>query len=249
MPTVTFPEAMSRVLRGDAARPLVTFYDDASGERTELSVATYANWVAKTAGLAQDELGVEHGALALLDLPTHWLGAVWLGAAWTMGLCVTDDRAAADRADLIVCGPDRWQEYTARALDVPVVALSLRPMGGRFTQPLPAAVTDYGAVVLAQPDVFVADAPPDGADLAWRDAVGTLSQADLLRDRTDETTAEAGGRLLTDVNPCSRSGLSTLLTPLAGHGSTIWVAHPDPATWSAKYDAERATRQVLAVSG
>ena len=38
------------------ARPLVTFYDDATGERVELSVATYANWVAKTAGLAQDEL-------------------------------------------------------------------------------------------------------------------------------------------------------------------------------------------------
>ena len=45
------------------ARPLVTFYDDATGERVELSVATYANWVAKTAGLAQDELDVERGGL------------------------------------------------------------------------------------------------------------------------------------------------------------------------------------------
>ena len=79
----------------------MTFYDDATGERIELSVATYANWVAKTAGLAQDELDAERGGLVLVDLPTHWLGAVWLGAAWSLGLTVTDDPALADEADLV----------------------------------------------------------------------------------------------------------------------------------------------------
>ncbi len=88
-------------------RPLVTFYDDATGERVELSVTTYANWVAKTAALVQDELDLERGAEVLLDLPTHWLGAVWLGAAWSLGLVVTDDPARADEVDLVVCGPGR----------------------------------------------------------------------------------------------------------------------------------------------
>src|SRR6476619_5240625 len=107
MPTPeTFPAALTASLRGDPGRPLVTFYDDATGERVELSVTTYANWVAKTAGLVQDELDVERGGLVLADLPTHWLGAVWLGAAWTAGLVVTDDPALADEADLVVCGPD-----------------------------------------------------------------------------------------------------------------------------------------------
>ena len=54
----TFPAALAATLRTDPGRPLVTFYDDATGERVELSVATYANWVAKTAGLVQDELDV-----------------------------------------------------------------------------------------------------------------------------------------------------------------------------------------------
>ena len=67
----------------------MTFYDDRTGERVELSVATYANWVAKTASLLQDELGLEHGDRLLLDLPPHWLGPVWLGAAWSLGLVVT----------------------------------------------------------------------------------------------------------------------------------------------------------------
>src|SRR5688572_3007266 len=35
----------------DPTRPLLTWYDDATGERTELSGATLDNWVAKTANL------------------------------------------------------------------------------------------------------------------------------------------------------------------------------------------------------
>ena len=77
--------ALEHQLRLDGSRPLVTFYDDATGERVELSVVTYANWVAKTAGLLEDELMIERGCTALLDLPTHWLGPVWLGALWSLG--------------------------------------------------------------------------------------------------------------------------------------------------------------------
>ncbi len=45
----TFSDVLTRQLRADSGRPLVTFYDDATGERVELSVTTYANWVAKAA--------------------------------------------------------------------------------------------------------------------------------------------------------------------------------------------------------
>jgi uncharacterized protein (TIGR03089 family) len=46
-----FAAVLADLLRRDPGRPLVTFYDDATGERVELSVATYANWVAKTSSL------------------------------------------------------------------------------------------------------------------------------------------------------------------------------------------------------
>ena len=39
---------LADALRADPGRPLITFYDDATGERVELSVATFGNWVAKT---------------------------------------------------------------------------------------------------------------------------------------------------------------------------------------------------------
>jgi uncharacterized protein (TIGR03089 family) len=43
-------------LRRDRSRPLITYYDDETGERVELSVATFDNWVAKTVGLLRDGL-------------------------------------------------------------------------------------------------------------------------------------------------------------------------------------------------
>jgi uncharacterized protein (TIGR03089 family) len=54
----TGPAALLATARDrDPARPLVTHYDDATGERVELSATTLENWVSKTANLLQDELG------------------------------------------------------------------------------------------------------------------------------------------------------------------------------------------------
>lgn len=239
--TSTFSAQLAAALQSAPARPFVTFYDDRTGERVELSVTTYANWVAKTAGLVQDELDLERGGLVLVDLPTHWLGAVWLGAAWSGGQVVTTDRGLADEADLVVCGPEGVEEYADRADAVPVVALSLRPLGARFSEPLPTGVVDYGAVVLAQPDVFMPLDPPTAQDAAWRSGAATTSQAELLAAAAAAPLVEEGGRLLTDVNPCTRRGVATLLSPLLASGGAVWVANPDEGRWQARYDEERAT--------
>ena len=42
------PEVLASAV---STQPLVTFYDDATGERTELSGITVGNWVAKTGNL------------------------------------------------------------------------------------------------------------------------------------------------------------------------------------------------------
>jgi uncharacterized protein (TIGR03089 family) len=248
MPASTFPTVLAAQLRTDPARPFVTFYDDATGERVELSVTTYANWVAKTAGLLQDELDLERGGLALVDLPTHWLGAVWLGAAWSLGLRVTDDGSRVDDADLVVCGPDGVDAYAGRAATVPVVALSLRPMAARFAEALPTGVVDYSAVVLGQPDAFTALDPPAPDDVAWAGA-SSVTQAQLLDSAGGLPGLEPGGRLLTDVNPCTAEGLPTLVGPLLAGGGTVWVRHPEPTGWEHRHGAERATVTLRAQPG
>jgi uncharacterized protein (TIGR03089 family) len=243
----TFPELLAGQLRRDGSRPLVTFYDDASGERVELSVTTFANWVAKTSGVIQDELGLERGDTVLLDLPAHWLAPVWLGACWSTGLVVTtglsDDPStdlAADAA-LVVCGPDRLDQHAATGR--PVVALSLMPMGRRFTEPVPDGVVDFGVVVWGQPDAFVAHDPPEPTDAAWRGPGGASprSQAEVVAAAAAQPWSALGTRLLTDLPPVSEAGLDAFLGPLLGGGGTVWVRHPDPAGWQRRAESEQAT--------
>lgn len=244
MSSDTFADALTAQLRADAARPLVTFYDDATGERIELSVATYANWVAKTCGLVQDELDIERGGTVLLDLPTHWLAAVWLGAAWSLGLTVTTDPGADP--ELVVCGPDTTDRYADRADQRPVVAVSLLPLGGRFTEPLPPGVTDYGAVVLGQPDSFLPLDPPQGGDTAWSGPDGTRTQRELRAEADIGTATGPGARLLTDLAPSTLDGALALLSAVVHGGSLVLVRNPDESRWQRRYDDERATGQLRA---
>jgi uncharacterized protein (TIGR03089 family) len=241
----TFPAALAAALREDPARPLVTFYDDATGERVELSVTTYANWVAKTASLVQDELDLERGDVVLLDLPTHWLGPVWLGALWSAGQVATTDPAAAGAAALVVTGPDRLDHHSdahSRG-DALVVGLSLRPLGAPFDRPLPPGALDYGAVVLAQPDSFLPLEAPGPDAPAWLDPAGVTSHSALLAAADGAPLVEQGGRLLTDQNPCHRDGPATLLGPLLRRGGTVWVRRPDPAVWERRRAEERITAE------
>jgi acyl-CoA synthetase (AMP-forming)/AMP-acid ligase II len=78
-------------LRRDGARPFLTWYDDATGDRVELSVATIANWAAKTANLLVDEYGVEAGDPVSLSPANHWLTTVAALGAWSAGACVVLD--------------------------------------------------------------------------------------------------------------------------------------------------------------
>jgi uncharacterized protein (TIGR03089 family) len=231
----TFSAVLEGLLRADASRPLVTFYDHASGERTELSVTTYANWVAKTAGLLAEEHDLTRGQVVRIDLPTHWLGPVFLGAAWTVGLAVT----GGDDADAYVCGPGSLARWAQRSdeQDAVVLASALQPLGTRFTDPLPPGVHDYGVEVWSQPDAWVAFDPPEPDDLA----VGDITQEELWAAAAAGDVLADGGRVLTEENPASPSGLPSFTEPLVRGGSLVLVAHADPGRLDATYAAERAT--------
>jgi uncharacterized protein (TIGR03089 family) len=234
----TFSQLLAERLRRDPGSPLVTFYDDASGERVELSVTTYANWVAKAASLLVEEHDLERGDTLRVDLPAHWLGPVFLGAAWSAGLVVTD----ADDPDAVVCGPDTLADWAPQASDLPVLACSLRPMGVRFAEPLPAGVHDVGVDVWSQPDSFIPwdPATDDDAALAWADDT-TLTQAGLWEAAAAGSHLTDGGRLLSEANPASPPGIASFAEPLARSGSLVLVVHAGPERLETTYAAERAT--------
>jgi uncharacterized protein (TIGR03089 family) len=234
---VTFADVLTLRLRREPSQPLVTWYDERTGERIELSVTTYANWVAKTASLLVDEHGLERGATLRVDLPSHWLGTVFLGGAWSAGLVVT----FSGRGDAVVCGPGTVAQWADRSVDVPVLACSLLPMGARFTDPLPTGVHDVGTQIWSQPDSFVALDPPQPDDPALVLEERPLSHRSLWEAAAVGSLIADGGRLLTEANPASPPGLATFVEPLARGGSVVLVCHAGPARLDAIAAAELAT--------
>ncbi|WP_231123618.1 TIGR03089 family protein [Nocardioides sambongensis] len=223
--TTTFAEVLGARLRHEPGRPLVTFYDDATGERVELSVTTYANWVAKASSLLVDELGLEKGEGLHVDLPPHWLTTVFLGAAWNAGLVVTD---AADAA-AVVCGPATLPEHAGGAGERFVLACSLLPLGVRFAEGVPDGVHDVGIEIWSQPDAFTPWDPPAGADPATALAGASATQGEMWRAAAAGDLVPDGGRLLTVANPASPPGLATFCEPLARGGSLVLVARTEPS--------------------
>lgn len=208
----TFADILGRRLRDRPGQPLLTFYDGATGERTELSVTTYANWVAKTASLLAEELSLDRGSQVCVDLPVHWLGPVFAGAAWMIGARVTSRPVA----DAYVCGPDA---LPSRVGAEPTLACSLLPLAARFAAPLPAGVLDFGVEVWGQPDVFVPWDPPTLDD----PATDGRRQRDLFR-----APGTHGPRILSQLPTISPDGLDQLVTALVTGGSLVLLANGDP---------------------
>jgi uncharacterized protein (TIGR03089 family) len=248
MSSATIPGLLARLVAADPSRPLITFYDDSRDERTELSVLSFENWVAKTANLLRDGVAAEPGAQVAIALPTHWQGAVWLCAAWSCGLVVGLSEAALAEADYAVVGPDLPPTGAETTF-----ALSLQPLGAGFHEPLPAGVVDYALEVPAYGDVFAAGPSVAGELPALRTEQGDLTHADLLARAAEVETGLALGaapRLLTDENPCSDPGWATaLLAPLVAGGSVVLVRDPDPARELARMEQERVTATFLGGAG
>ncbi|HEV2929557.1 MAG TPA: TIGR03089 family protein, partial [Propionibacteriaceae bacterium] len=146
---------LRRWVRERGASPLLTYYDLTTGERTELSGISVANWVDKTSNLLADEFGAGPGDRVELVLaersPGHWVTLVWQLACWQVGAAVTLGRRTA--ASVVVVGPG---DPIAADPETPVLVCSLHPLGLPLTGPPPAGVLDYALEVRAQPDQHAA---------------------------------------------------------------------------------------------
>ena len=219
------PELFAATVRLDGGRPFLTYYDDATGERIELSAVTTANWVAKTANLLVDEYDLEADRTVAIGLPPHWLGVVWALSTWSVGASLT-----SKRADVAITGPDfaiRGSEET--------VASALLPLGGRFREPLPDGIHDYGAEVYNHPDVFVAVDPPTPETPAYDE----LTHADLIG-----TTEPVNDRILVTRNLADRDGVRVLAGVISGGGSIVLCRNLDEAKLERRVADEKVDRVV-----
>lgn len=232
------------LLRADPVGPRITYYDDATGERIELSAATLANWAAKSANLLRDELGIGPGGRVAVLLPAHWQTAAVLFGVWWIGaeVLLADAADASDAgdltADLALCTADRLAAADAAVAGGEVAVLSLDPFG-RPVPDLPIGVTDYATAVRVHGDQINAE-PHPGPALAGR------SVEQVFADCRNSAAAQgftAADRILSTAPWDTPAQLTErLLAALTAGGSLVQVAHPDPAAMARRAETEKVTR-------
>ena len=243
-------DLLTDVLRRDAAAPLVTQYDDATGERVELSGTTLANWVAKTANLLQDEFDVGPGSTVALALPVHWQSAAVLLAVWSCGATVLDtaaeDEGRLAEVDVVLAAQDR---LPALEDDLPedaaeLVGLSLHPLGlGMAGYVGPAR--DFALEVRAHGDFFAPYEPADPSGPGLRLGGLELPLGGLVEAAVElagRLGIGAGDRVLVDEQVAAEAGpVAWLLAPLAAGASLVLVRHPVEETLPRRAADERVT--------
>jgi uncharacterized protein (TIGR03089 family) len=242
---------LAGAVRTDPSRVLLTFYDDATGERAELSVATFANWVAKTANLCRD-LDLSVGDRVAIALPLHWQSAVWWQVCWESGLVGVPAAVgeALPPCDVAVVALDEAGSAPRTTSDgspvADIVGLGLGPMGlpvpGRAVPP--ALTVEFDREVHAHGDRF---APPGGLSpdtVALASAAGERSAGDLA-----QLAVAAGARwglssgdrtLLATPYTDERALVAGLLVPLATGSAAVLCRNLD------RLDDEALARRIHA---
>jgi uncharacterized protein (TIGR03089 family) len=230
------------MLRADPVGPRITYYDDATGERIELSGVTLANWAAKTGNLLRDELGAGPSSRVAILLPAHWQTAAVLFGVWWVGAeaVLTGPRDLA--SDIALCTAERLDEADAAVSTAvsggEVAVLSLDPFG-RPAPDLPIGVTDYATAVRVHGDQIVPEPRPGPA-------LGGRSVDQVLADC--QSSAAARGLTSSDrvLSGASWSGpaelVDGLLAIMAVGGSLVQVASADPAGQERRIETEKVTR-------
>jgi uncharacterized protein (TIGR03089 family) len=235
----TIPQAFAAAVRRDPTTPLLTFYDDATGDRAELSGATLDNWVAKTANLLVDGAGLGEGDTVAVLLPPHWQTAAILVGASVAGLA-TDLGGDPQPVEALFATPDRVQAATAWPTG-DRYATGLLP----FAAPLrdvPAGFVDYVVEVRAFGDRFAPLQPVSRDDRAIAGPI-ELSHLAVCRAataRAGELGIVDGDRALVDARVYP-DPIDWLLAPLVAGASVVLCANLDPARLESRAGTEKVT--------
>lgn len=196
----------------DPAQPLVTLL--AGPARVELSGATTANWVAKTANLLQSYGSPQRVGLLL---PLHWSAVTLLLGGVAGGATVVVAGAVPELADCdlaFTAAGDAEAALDAGAADV--FAVSTAPLGGRLGALAPM-VLDAGRELPVHGDTYGGPLPSSWSVVQGGSGVAPPTVAGL----------GARDRVLTVLDPAAPGGLVTgLLAPL--HAGAALVLAPPP---------------------
>ncbi|MEE6256919.1 TIGR03089 family protein [Plantactinospora sonchi] len=246
------PAPLVSALAADPVRPLLTYYDDATGERTELSAEALAEWVARTANLLVLGCGLGIGSRAAVLLPPHWQTAAVLLGTWSAGVSVSFHGTAT--AGLPRLGPgveepfdvtyaalgriDDWLDHVPEAEHRFV--LGFAPDAAPLAEP-PSGYRDYLAEVRGHDANLRPYVPLHPDDAASVDGTSYAEWGRLARGMAEIFGLHPGDRVLVDA-AAHEHPVKWLLAPLAAGASVVLCANLDPATVQRRARDERVTR-------
>jgi uncharacterized protein (TIGR03089 family) len=237
-------------------KPFLTWYDDARGERVELSYGTFDNWVAKVANLLVEELGAGPGDRVAAVLVDHWQAAVVLAACWRAGVGVVVATPGAGGAEVAAALDgtvaafvrEEWVADAAQAAGGTTLVALTADLAGRSDHDLGAALR-FARVVPTMGDLFTGDADPEGEALRLLPAGEAASTAALLGEAARLVEANGlgdGDRLLSGLGLLSPVGAAAGLLAPFGAGAGVVLARPfEPARFWRLVAAERVTVAAL----
>lgn len=235
--TTVSAAVLDPLLSRDPMGPRITYYDDATGERIELSTVTLVNWAAKTGNLLRDELGAGPGSRVAVLLPAHWQTAAVLFGIWYIGAEAVLVSESGD-ADVALCTAERLDEAEDAVGAGEIAVLSLDPFGKPVAE-LPVGVTDYATSVRVHGDQIAQERRP-GPALEGR------SVTELLGWASDSAMAQGLGetdRVLSTAGWDTAAELvEHLLAVFVAGASLVQVANADAALMDRRRQTEKTTR-------
>ncbi|MBG0562319.1 TIGR03089 family protein [Actinoplanes aureus] len=227
---------------------LVTFYDDATGERVRLTATDLGVWAAATAQLLSAECGLPRGSRAGVLLPPHWQTAAVLLGAWAAGIEVSfrgwssaglgpDTGPALDATFVERRRVGSWLE------DVPAArhqfVLGLAPAGAP-TPDVPDGYRDFPQA--ARPHLGAA--PPVGGvgvgEAATVDGTTFGEYGAVAAEVGRSRGLAAGDRVLIDT-AAYEEPLLWLMAPLTAGASIVLCANLDRSRLDQRISAEAVT--------
>ena len=239
-------ETLAAAATTGAAHPVLTYYDDATGERTDLTADALAGWAGRVARLLHEGCGLTTGDRAAVLLPPHWQTAAVLLGAWAANVSVSFRLAAT--AGLAAVGPNEDEPFEAvfAACDRIDDWLDHVPTARhRF------ALFNDGDVPDGYRDLLVALEPYGGtlpgyatlraSDAASVDGTTYREWGGLARVLAEQHGWHPGDRVLVDA-AAHEHAVFWLLAPFAAGVSVVLCANLDRGRLDERIAAERVTR-------
>jgi uncharacterized protein (TIGR03089 family) len=231
--------------------PVLTYYDNATGERTELTAAALGSLAARTAGLLQQGCRLSAGDRAAVLLPPHWQTAAVLLGAWSAGIAVSfrrwataglppigvGDNEPLDAVFVSLARLNSWLESVPRARHRFVLGLA---RDGAPLDEVPAGYRDYLTELSRYPDLPPAYESIRPTDPASPDGTSYQQWATIAQDIATSLDLSGGDRVLVNVAEHEQP-VEWLLAPLTAGASIVLCANLDPRTLDARIAAEGVT--------